>query len=69
MCRSDTSPFGPWEPGPNNPLCHNGAQDDVQNVGHADLVEDEDGSWWAVLLGVRPVKKHDGWEPSVFGKG
>jgi beta-xylosidase len=55
--------------GPNNPLCHNGENDDVQNVGHADLVEDLDGNWWAVLLGVRPVKKNDStWESSVFGK-
>ncbi|OKL58331.1 hypothetical protein UA08_06406 [Talaromyces atroroseus] len=69
VCRSDQSPFGPWEPGPNNPLCHNGGQDDVQNVGHADLVEDEQGNWWAVLLAVRPVRKsEDKWESSVFGR-
>ncbi|KAF3402989.1 Non-reducing end alpha-L-arabinofuranosidase BoGH43B [Talaromyces pinophilus] len=69
VCRSDKSPFGPWEVGPNNPLCHNGTEDDVQNIGHADFVEDTDGNWWAVLLAVRPVKKTDGkWETSVFGR-
>jgi len=26
----------------------------IQNAGHADLVEFTDGSWWMVLLGVRP---------------
>lgn len=69
VCRSDKGPFGPWVTGPNNPLCHNGTEDEVQNVGHADLVEDVDGNWWAVLLAVRPTKKGDNnWEPSVFGK-
>lgn len=69
VCRSEKSPFGPWEAGPNNPLCHNGVEDDVQNIGHADFVEDVEGNWWAVLLAVRPVKKSDGeWEASVFGK-
>jgi beta-xylosidase len=69
VSRSDEGPFGPWVTGPNNPLCHNGPNDDVQNVGHADLVEDMDSNWWAVLLGVRPVKRNDGtWEPSVFGE-
>lgn len=27
----------------------------IQATGHADLVELADGSWWAVLLGVRPI--------------
>jgi beta-xylosidase len=41
----------------------------VQNIGHADFVEDVEGNWWAVLLAVRPVKKSGGkWEASVFGK-
>ncbi|KAL5363734.1 glycosyl hydrolase [Aspergillus floccosus] len=66
--RSETSPFGPWETGPNNPLWQNGVNDEVQNTGHADLVEDAQGRWWAVLLGVRPVRTDDGWEDSVFGR-
>lgn len=65
--RSETSPFGPWEEGPDNPLWRNGVEDEVQNTGHADLVEDAQGRWWAVLLGVRPVKRDGSWEESVFG--
>ncbi|KAI5290071.1 hypothetical protein KEM54_002510 [Ascosphaera aggregata] len=66
--RSDKSPFGPWESSPTNPLWRNTAEDDVQNTGHADIVEDVQGRWWAVFLGVRPIKKDDGWQASVFGK-
>lgn len=67
VSRSSKSPFGPWELGPNNPLWRNGLDDDVQNTGHADLVEDSAGKWWAVLLGVRPTKCQGKWEESVLG--
>jgi beta-xylosidase len=67
VCRSEVSPFGPWEVGPANPLWRNGVVDEIQNTGHADLVEDAEGRWWAVFLGVRPVKRGNGWEESVFG--
>ncbi|KKK13966.1 glycosyl hydrolase, partial [Aspergillus rambellii] len=66
--RSETGPFGPWELGPNNPLWRNGVNDEVQNTGHADLVTDVNGQWWAVLLGVRPVQRDGYWEESVFGR-
>lgn len=50
-----TSLDGPWEPCPHNPLIsHRSSTHPVQNTGHADLVEMADGSWAAVLLGVRP---------------
>lgn len=65
--RSEVGPFGPWEVGTSNPLWRNGVIDEIQNTGHADLVEDTEGRWWAVVLGVRPVKKENGWEESVFG--
>ncbi|KAJ0414595.1 glycosyl hydrolase [Aspergillus carlsbadensis] len=68
VCRSEVSPFGPWEVGPANPLWRNGVVDEIQNTGHADLVEDAEGRWWAVFLGVRPVKRENGWEESVFGR-
>ncbi|KAL4876696.1 glycosyl hydrolase [Aspergillus karnatakaensis] len=68
VLRSETSPFGPWEVGPNNPLWRNGVTDEIQNTGHGDLVEDEQGRWWIVFLGVRPVKRENGWEDSVFGR-
>lgn len=53
IARSST-PSGPWEPGPGNPLLTaRGTASPVQNVGHADLVQRQDGSWAAVYLGVR----------------
>jgi len=51
-----TSPTGPWESCPNNPiLSHRSVPSPLQATGHADLVELADGSWWAVFLGIRPV--------------
>jgi len=47
---------GPYENHPRNPVLthrHLGAAYPVQNVGHADFVERPDGSWAAVVLGVR----------------
>ena len=68
--RSKISPIGPYERCPNNPLWRNTAQDEVQNTGHADLVEDADGNWWAVLLAVRPKSSGyiSGMSKSVFGR-
>ncbi|KAJ6096997.1 Concanavalin A-like lectin/glucanase subgroup [Penicillium sp. IBT 16267x] len=68
VSRSSHGPLGPWELGPNNPLWRNGADDEVQNTGHVDLVEDTQGQWWAVLLGVRPVQRGKEWEESVLGR-
>lgn len=49
------SPTGPWEPCPANPiLSHRSTRHPIQNTGHADLVEAPDGTWWMVLLAVRP---------------
>jgi beta-xylosidase len=50
-----SSPVGPWESCPANPiLSHRSTDRPIQNTGHADLVEAADGSWWMVLLAVRP---------------
>ncbi|KAK7510410.1 glycosyl hydrolase [Phyllosticta citriasiana] len=68
VSRSAVGPFGPWELGPCNPLWSNGPDDQVQNAGHADLVEDGKGNWWALLLAVRPRRIDDQWHPSVFGR-
>ncbi|KAJ5595653.1 hypothetical protein N7450_002111 [Penicillium hetheringtonii] len=68
VSRSESGPLGPWVLGPNNPLWRNGLEDEVQNTGHADLVEDTKGNWWAVLLGVRPLRKENEWEDSVLGR-
>ncbi|CAG8954650.1 hypothetical protein HYFRA_00004571 [Hymenoscyphus fraxineus] len=68
VSRSAKGPFGPWELASNNPLWRNGTEDDVQNTGHADFVEDEKGNWWAVMLGVRPLKINGRFKTSVFGR-
>jgi alpha-N-arabinofuranosidase len=48
-------PWGPWESCPRNPiLTHRSFHSPIQGVGHADLVEAHDGSWWLVCLGIRP---------------
>ncbi|KAF7562943.1 hypothetical protein G7046_g1178 [Stylonectria norvegica] len=53
--RSREGPYGPWE-GQGKPLWYNGPTEEVQRTGHADIFQDGDGNWWAVLLGVRPVE-------------
>jgi alpha-N-arabinofuranosidase len=52
-----TRPYGPFEPSPHGPvLTHSGRpRHPIQATGHADLVELDDGSTWAVLLGIRPA--------------
>jgi alpha-N-arabinofuranosidase len=55
IARSD-SPYGPYESNPNNPiLTHRSSGCAIQGTGHADFVQREDGSWWAVFLGIRPA--------------
>ncbi|GAB3891123.1 glycoside hydrolase family 43 protein [Kibdelosporangium lantanae] len=61
------APDGPFEPNPANPvLTHRGTNHPVQNTGHADLVQAPDGSWWMVLLAVRPRGGTPGWH--VLGR-
>ncbi|OMF37767.1 glycoside hydrolase 43 family protein [Paenibacillus sp. FSL H8-0548] len=55
IARSD-SPYGPFESNPSNPiLSHRSRQSSIHATGHADLIQAEDGSWWAVCLGIRPI--------------
>lgn len=43
-----------YEPCPDNPVMSNRSLPlPIQSVGHADLVEDQNGNWWAVCLGTR----------------
>ncbi|MER7581169.1 glycoside hydrolase family 43 protein [Kitasatospora sp. NPDC097691] len=66
IARGD-SPSGPFAPCPDNPvLTHRGIDSPIQNTGHADLVQAPDGSWWMVLLAVRPRGGTPGW--SVLGR-
>lgn len=72
------SPYGPFEMLDRPILTHRGLPDNpIQYTGHADLVDDGNGNWWAVFLGVRlaqgrysllgretflaPVRWADGW--------
>lgn len=49
-----TSPEGPFEGAPNNPiLTARGTSRAIQNTGHGDLVQTADGSWFMVMLGMR----------------
>ena len=60
-------PDGPFEPCPDNPiLTHRGVDSPIQNTGHGDLVQGPDGSWWMVLLGVRPQGACPAWH--VLGR-
>jgi xylan 1,4-beta-xylosidase len=55
IARSD-SPWGPWESCPHNPiLTHRSYHSPIHGLGHADLVQAQDGTWWSVFLGFRPV--------------
>lgn len=54
-----THPTGPFESCPKNPILthRHRVLSDVQAVGHGDLVQRADGSWWIFFLGIRPVGK------------
>lgn len=87
VARSE-SVTGPFVGNKANPVLthrHLGRDVDVVGVGHADLVEAPDGSWWAVLLAMRPyggyhynlgretflvpVTWEDGWPVFAPGQG
>lgn len=52
---------GPYESCPLNPILTHanrlGQANQIQGVGHADLVQAKDGSWWMVFLGFRVTHK------------
>lgn len=51
-----SNPYGPYEGYPKNPILSHRTRRNhpIQATGHADFVELADGTWWAVLLGIRP---------------
>lgn len=59
---------GPYEENPSNSILSHVARKrhPIQAVGHADLIRDESGMWWAVFLGIRvkprPLLHHLGRE-------
>ncbi len=54
MARSRTI-TGPYEAYEKNPVLTNRSLNtQIKAVGHADLVQDQHGYWWAVCLGIRP---------------
>ncbi|MEJ2297407.1 MAG: glycoside hydrolase family 43 protein [Woeseiaceae bacterium] len=55
--------FGPYEPGPLNPILTQRDLDPgrplpVIATGHADFVQTPAGDWWSVFLGCRPYEGH-----------
>lgn len=60
--RSD-SPMGPFEPWEHNPILtqrhlpHHRPYP-ITCAGHADLVQAQEGDWWAVFLACRPIDNH-----------
>jgi xylan 1,4-beta-xylosidase len=59
IARSD-SPWGPFEPCPNNPILthRNQGANLIQGTGHADLIQDHNGRWWVVFLAFRPLRQY-----------
>jgi len=60
IARAD-NPWGPFEPCPFNPILTNRTEpysNPVQNSGHGDLIQDDEGRWWMIHLAVRNVNKH-----------
>lgn len=65
------SPIGPYQGDPCNPILthrHLGRRYPVQNIGHCDVLRDDDGQWWGVCLGSRIIDGYSfmGREPFVF---
>jgi xylan 1,4-beta-xylosidase len=50
------SPYGPFEASPINPVVSNmkHPESPFQAIGHADMFQVQDSSWWLVCLGIRP---------------
>ncbi|KAF4625113.1 hypothetical protein G7Y89_g13057 [Cudoniella acicularis] len=52
-----TDIWGPYTSFKNNPIITaNGTDEYIQHVGHGDIFQDTQSSWWAVVLGVRKAK-------------
>ncbi len=65
-CHSETiarsnSIWGPYYSNPSNPILTHanaaGQNNPIQGVGHADIVQAYDGSWWIVFHGYRTLEE------------
>lgn len=59
IARGD-NPYGPFENSPDNPIVSNrdlGGYP-LQGTGHGDLIQDEFGNWWMVLLAFRQIGQY-----------
>lgn len=55
------SVWGPYVPGPKNPVLTQRYLDDsrpypITSTGHADMIETQNGEWWVLFLGCRPYE-------------
>lgn len=52
--------WGPYEAAPCNPILTNvhTRNPEIQCTGHSDLIQDSNGNWWAVHIGVRMAQKY-----------
>lgn len=50
-----TSPLGPWQENPKNPILTHLGNDasGIHATGHADIFKTQDGEWWSLFLAVR----------------
>ncbi|KAK9782156.1 putative Glycosyl hydrolase [Seiridium cardinale] len=63
--RSREGVHGPWEDR-GQALWYNGPTEEVQRTGHVDIFEGDEGAWWGVFLGVRPVRVGVGGDKDRF---
>lgn len=58
LLRSD-NPYGPFEECPHNPILthRDDMRGEIHATGHADILEDHNGNWWLVCLGIRTCQK------------
>ncbi len=64
--------WGPYDPNPSNPILTHcnliGQNLPVQGVGHADIIEAHDGTWWIVFHGYRKLQSLFGGVHHILGR-
>lgn len=62
VCARAETIWGPYESCPRNPLLtsrHLSREYPIQNAGHLEMIETQNGEWWAFVLGSRPYGGYD----------